>query len=167
MIAERPSAAVLEEWVRRSWDHRPPFTYEALVEMWHDEQRSRAKARETDWRSQQLDELGRRVAALERILGPHGKRLTDDLVAGIGEALGKIRVQDRERILGEVERRGYCTYRGVWSPEATYPIGSLVTCKGAAWAALGDVPKGVRPGSDPAWQLAVKSGEAGKGTVAA
>jgi hypothetical protein len=138
---------------------------DALDERWRAEDAAWREA--ADWRTQQVRDLTQRVAALERVLGPGGKRLIDDLVAGIGTALGKIRAQDRESILGEIERRGYCTYRGVWSPEATYPIGSLVTCKGATWAALSDVPKGVRPGSDPAWQLAVKSGEASRGTVAA
>jgi hypothetical protein len=130
--------------------------------MWREEQVARAREREKDWRSQQLDDLRRRVAALEAVLGPGGKHLIGGIAEGFGAVLGKARVAERERVLAEVEKRGYCAYRGVWSPEATYPLGSLVTCKGSAWAALGEVPKGIRPGSDPVWQLAVKSGEGSK-----
>jgi hypothetical protein len=166
MTAERPSPAVLEEWVRRSWDHRPPFTYECLIEMWRAEQASRAKARETDWRSQQIDELRRRVATLERILGPRGKRLTDDIAAGVGAALGKARTQDRERVLAEVEKRGYCTYGGVWDESTAYARGALVTHGGSAWVALTTAEKGLRPGKAPAWRLAVK-GESSRGPTAA
>jgi hypothetical protein len=167
MTAERPSPAVLEEWVTRSWDHRPPFTYECLVEMWQEEQASRAKAREADWRSQQLDELRRRVAALERALGPGGRRLADDLIAGIGGALGKIRAQDRERLLAEVERRGFVTYGGVWDEATEYPRGALVTHGGAAWVALTPAEKGLRPGKAPAWRLAVKGESSSRGPTAA
>jgi hypothetical protein len=131
MTADRPSPAVLEEWIARSWDRRPPFTYECLVEMWREEQRTRAKARERDYRAQQLEELRRRVAALERILGPRGRRLTDDLIDGIGQALGKIRAQDRERLLAEIEGRGYLSHKGVWDSDQAYPAGAVVTDHGS------------------------------------
>jgi hypothetical protein len=165
MTAERPSPAVIEEWVARSWDRRPPFTYEALVEMWREEQASRAKAHEKDYRSKQLDELRRRVGQLEALLGPHGKRLVDELAKGFGQALGQSRTRERKRLLAEVEKRGFVTYGGVWDESTDYARGALVTHGGSAWVALTPAEKGLRPGKAPAWRLAVK-GESGKAPVA-
>ena len=156
MTTERPSHEALEAWIKRSWDHRPPFTYEVLVEMWQAEQASRAKARETDWREKKLDELGRRVTALERILGPGGKRLIEDIATGVGAALGKSRAQERGRILGEVEARGYVSYRGTWDEGVGYEKGAMVSCGGAGWISVAPVEKGARPGRAAEWRLAVK-----------
>jgi hypothetical protein len=137
---------------------------DALEERWQAEDRAWREA--ADWRTQQVRDLTNRVAQLEKILGPRGRRLADDLIAGIGEALGKIRVQDRERILGEVEKRGCVTYGGVWDETTEYPRGALVTHGGSAWVALTPVEKGLKPGKAPAWRLAVK-GESSRGTVVA
>jgi hypothetical protein len=163
MSVDRPSAQALEEWIAKSWDRRPPFSYDCLVEMWKDEQVARAREREKDWRSKQLDELRQRVAQLERILGPRGKRLTGDLIAGIGKALAEIREQDRARILGEIEARGFVTYGGVWDETVEYPRGALVTHGGSAWVALTPAEKGLKPGKAPAWRLAVKGESGSKG----
>ena len=38
-----------------------------------------------------------------------------------------MRKEDRERILGEVERRGFVTYGGVWDEGTDYARGALVT----------------------------------------
>jgi hypothetical protein len=160
-----PSPEVLEEWITRSWDRRPPFTHEALVEMWREEQASRAKAHETDYRARQLDELRRRVAAIEALLGPGCKRLIGDIAKGFGQALGQSRTRERERLLAEVEKRGFVTYSGVWDEATDYARGTLVTHGGSAWVALTPAEKGLRPGKAPAWRLAVK-GESGKAPVA-
>jgi hypothetical protein len=168
MTAERPSPAVLEDWIAKSWDRRPPFTYEALVAMWREEQAARAEAHEKDYRARQLDELRQRVAALERVLGPHGKSLIGDIAEGFGAVLGKARAAERERILAEVdkrfEERAPLSYAGVWSEGVAYRKGSMVTHAGSAWIALAGVEPGAKPGRAPEWRLAVKSAES-KGTV--
>jgi hypothetical protein len=150
---------------RAHWDRRPPFRHDVFVEMYLDEQAARAKREAEDWRTHEVVELRRRVAQLEKILGPRGRRLAGDLIAGIGEALGKIRVQDRERLLGEIDSRGYCRYVGTWDEGADYNRGAMVTCAGSTWIATGPCAKGVRPGRAAEWRLAVKGGEASKGPV--
>jgi hypothetical protein len=166
MTAERPSPDVLEEWIARSWDQRPPFTYECLIEMWQAEQESRAKAHETDYRSKQLDELGRRVAAIERLLGPGCKRLIGDMAKGFGEALAKARVAERERLLAEVEARGYLSHKGIWDSGQAYPAGAVVTDHGSVWCAVTRCEAGERPSRAPGWRLMAK-GDAGKAPVVA
>jgi hypothetical protein len=166
-----PSPEVLEEWITRSWDRRPPFTHEALVEMWREEQASRAKAHETDWRSRQLEELRRRVAALEAVLGSGGRKLIDELAKATGDVLGRARQLERERLLAEVdkrlEERAPLSYAGVWSESAAYRKGAMVTHAGSAWIAVGGVEPGSKPGRAPEWRLAVKSAEGSKGIVTA
>jgi hypothetical protein len=166
MTTDRPSPAVLEEWIARSWDRRPPFTYECLIEMWQEEQASRAKRETEDWRTKEVVELRQRVAALERALGPGGRRLTDDLIAGIGQALGKIRAQDRERLLAEIEQRGFARYCGTFDETVEYSRGAMVTHAGSTWVATGPVTKGARPGRAAEWRLTAK-GDANKPPVVA
>jgi hypothetical protein len=119
-----------------------------------------------DARARELKALQARVAVLENVLGDGGRSLARLIIDATAEALGNVLVQTKGEIMAQVERQGFLVYRNIWSPEAEYPHGSLVTCKGAGWVALGAVPKGIRPGSDPVWQLAVK-GETGKGPAVA
>jgi hypothetical protein len=155
---------VLEEWVVRSWDRRPPFTHEALVEMWREEQASRAKAHETDHRARQLDEVRRRVAAIEALLGPGCKRLIGDIAKGFGQALGQSRTRERERLLAEIEKRGYLSHKGTWDSSQAYPAGAVVTDHGSVWCAVTRCEAGERPSRAPSWRLMAK-GDAGKAPV--
>jgi hypothetical protein len=116
-----------------------------------------------DYRVKEVAALHQRVAVLERLLGPGGRRLAEVT----GDALRRIRTEDRALLLGEVERRGYVTYAGVWDEGTDYVRGAMVTHGGSAWVALTPAEKGLRPGKAPVWRLAVKSGEAGKAPVVA
>ena len=51
-------------------------------------------------------------------------------------------------------------YRGVWSEGEQYQPGNFVTHSGSIWHA--NEPTTTRPGSGPAWQLAVKKGKDGR-----
>lgn len=51
-------------------------------------------------------------------------------------------------------------YCGVYSPDATYNAGDLVTYNGSMWHA-NDASGTQRPGDGPAWTLAVKNGKGG------
>jgi hypothetical protein len=117
-----------------------------------------------DLRTREVVELRSRIAVLERVLGPGGRRLGGDLAKGFGDALRKIRQADRAAILGELEQRGFVTYGGVWDENSTYARGALVTHAGSAWVALTPAEKGLRPGKAPAWRLCIKSGD-GKGPL--
>jgi len=119
-----------------------------------------------DYRIKEVADLRARVAKLEKILGRSGENLINGISKAAGIAIRNVRAEDRERILGEIEDRGYVTYAGTWDETAEYPRGSLVTHAGGAWVALTPVEKGLRPGKAPAWRLAVK-GESGKGPTIA
>jgi hypothetical protein len=135
-----------------------------LVKQWSSEDAAALDAE--DWRTREVAELRQRVAALERLLGPGGRRLAGGITRATGDALREIREQDREHLLGELEKRGFVTYGGVWDEAAEYPRGALVTHGGSVWVALTPAEKGLRPGKAPAWRLAVK-GESGKGPTIA
>jgi hypothetical protein len=125
-----------------------------LVKQWSSEDAAALDAE--DWRTREVAELRQRVAALERLLGPGGRRLAGGITRATGDALREIRTQDRTHILGEVERRGYLSYGGVWDEAATYQRGALVTYGGSAWVALTPAEKGLSPGRAPTWRLAIK-----------
>ncbi|MCE3248554.1 MAG: hypothetical protein K0R41_2379 [Geminicoccaceae bacterium] len=135
-----------------------------LQERWQREDAAALNAQ--DYRVKEVADLQARVARLERLLGPGGKRLAGGLAKATGDALRRIRTEERERILGEVEKRGYVSYRGTWDEGADYARGAMVTCAGSTWIAVGPIDKGERPGRGASWRLAVK-GESGKGPTIA
>jgi hypothetical protein len=154
----RPSIAVLEAWIEANWPHgRPPWAYEVFKEAYIEEQRHRAVERTRDWRAREVAELRARVAKLERILGQNGKNLIDGISKAAGTVIRNVRAEDRERLLGEIESRGYVMYAGIWDEGVEYARGSMVSCAGSVWVALTPIEKGLRPGKAPAWRLAVKS----------
>lgn len=79
------------------------------------------------WRIEKLDEIDRRLAALE---------------------------EQQKSVRG-------LSYRGVWSEQEEYGVGDFVTDRGSVWAAK-SASKGMRPGSNESWQLAVKAGRRGR-----
>jgi hypothetical protein len=110
-----------------------------------------------DYRVKEVTELRARVAKLEKILGRGGENLINGISKAAGTVLRRLRAEERERILGEIEARGYVTYGGVWDEGSPYTKGSLVTHAGGAWVAVAPVAKGERPGKGPSWKLAVKA----------
>jgi hypothetical protein len=130
------------------------FDVARLQERWQSEDAATLAAE--DYRVKEVAALHQRVAALERLLGPGGRRLAGGITRATGDALREIRTQDRTHILGEVERRGYLSYGGVWDEAATYQRGALVTYGGSAWVALTPAEKGLSPGRAPTWRLAIK-----------
>jgi hypothetical protein len=125
-----------------------------LVKRWSSEDAAALDAE--DWRTREVAELRQRVAALERLLGPGGKRLIGELAKATGDALRLVRQEERAHTAAELERRGYMAYRGTWDESAAYDRGSMVTHGGSVWVALTPTEKGLRPGKAPAWRLAVK-----------
>jgi hypothetical protein len=107
------------------------------------------------------DLLGR-ITKVESVLGPGGLGMCDAITKGMGKVLRQAREQDRKEIMdriAEVETKQLRFY-GVHEPGRSYAANSMVVKKGGLWIAL--TATGTVPGSDDTWQLAVKSGEAGK-----
>jgi hypothetical protein len=136
------------------------FDVARLQERWQRENAAAADA--ADYRTKEVAALRQRVAAIERIIGPNGKRLVQCVAAATGDALRQVRLEERAHAAAELEKRGFVSYHGVWDEAAEYPRGALVTQGGSAWVALTPAEKGLRPGKAPAWRLAVK-GLDGKG----
>ena len=160
-----PTEAELDRWIAEGWDRPPVLARSVLREMYLDE-KARDVARDAaDWRTKEMVDLRRRVSQLEAVLGRDGRKLVDELAKGFGAAIAQSRIRERERMLAEVEARGYVTYCGVYDEATDYARGALVTHGGSAWVALTPAEKGLRPGKAPVWRLAVK-GESSRGTVA-
>jgi hypothetical protein len=64
-----------------------------------------------------------------------------------------------EARLETLEQRPAVVYRGVWRSGEQYAEASIVTDNGSLWIAR-EESRGVRPGSNAAWQLIVKKGGA-------
>ena len=81
-----------------------------------------------------------------------------DLDLVVDELLGVIKgLSDR---LTEMETKGV-RFRGVHQRANQYRRGDQVTYRSSLWAALGDVPEGCLPGTNPDyWQLAAKGANA-------
>ena len=80
--------------------------------------------------------------------------------AAIGRALGGMRKDLAESLgarLDAVEARSAVRYRGIWASDQTYDAHDLVTCRGGGWIAQAGMAPGVRPGSESAWRLCIKS----------
>jgi hypothetical protein len=135
-----------------------------LVQKWSREDAAAADAQ--DWRTREVAELRQRVAALERIIGPNGKRLVRGVAAATGDALAQIRIEERAHAAAELERRGFVSYRGTFDEGVAYERGSMVTHAGSTWIAVGPVEKGERPGRGASWRLASK-GESSRAPGAA
>lgn len=67
------------------------------------------------------------------------------------------RVKRLESRLAEAESKSLTNYRGVWRANEVYPKGVFVTHRGSLWHAESTTDE--KPGTSPAWRLAVKSGE--------
>jgi hypothetical protein len=131
-----------------------------LQRKWQAEDRAIAEA--ADYRSRQVDELHARVAQLERALGPDGRSLVDALAPGLADAVGKVVGTQRRELdakIAEIENR-QLRFMGVHEAGRAYKANSLTIKKGGLWIALVDTV--TPPGTSADWQLAVKSGEAGK-----
>jgi hypothetical protein len=101
-----------------------------------------------DYRVKEVAALHQRVAALERLIG--------GLTKATGDALRRIRTEGRAHILGEVEKRGYLSHKGVWASDQAYPAGAVVTDHGSVWCAVTRCEPGERPARAPAWRLMAK-----------
>jgi hypothetical protein len=123
----------------------------ALDEKWRieDDAAEQAAKAAADWRDAEVRELRARVRRLEHFIEAPDDGLVELLAMTIGHA--------RKDILGQIEGRNLMAYKGVWSADTEYPVGSFVTDAGGGWVAVGPVEKGSRPGRGPAWKLAVKS----------
>jgi hypothetical protein len=125
-----------------------------LQTKWQREDAAAADAE--DYRTKEVVDLRQRVAALERLLGPNGRTLISGFAKATGDAIGRVRLEERAHTAAELERRAFMRYGGVWDEAAEYPRGALVTHAGSAWVALTPAEKGLRPGKAPAWRLAIK-----------
>jgi hypothetical protein len=108
--------------------------------------------------SAELQALHRRVARIERFVGPEG-----DLERLIGMAIGDAEVRLGQQITG-LERQltaieeTRLRFMGVHEPGRRYSRGVLVVRNGSLWHCNGDTSE--TPGRSGDWQLAVKQGEA-------
>jgi hypothetical protein len=108
--------------------------------------------------NRELDDLRRRVAALERRVSDSGT-----LIQGVGNAMGRQRKQIRENEIAEIERRvaelerSRVKYHGVHEHGVLYPEGSMVTRAGSLWYATKETREAPGEGAT-AWTLAVKRG---------
>jgi hypothetical protein len=66
-----------------------------------------------------------------------------------------------DRAVGAIKASMVMTYRGVWRATDEYHEGNFVTDGGSIWAAK-VTSRGIKPGSNGCWQLAVKRGSDGK-----
>jgi hypothetical protein len=96
----------------------------------------------------------RRAAAVEARLS-----YLEDVVENQVGRLVELAVGTLRQEIAAVEAKQLRFY-GVHEPGRSYAPNSMVVKKGGLWIAL--TSTGTVPGSDDSWQLAVKSGEAGR-----
>lgn len=107
--------------------------------------------------------LHKRLARIEKTLGPGGKTLLDAIAKGFGSAtcqrLEELHDVLTKRIADLEARPSGLRYEGVWSSEREYPVGSLVTHGGAGYIAIAPAIKNEKPGTGSSWRLAIKGDE--------
>lgn len=84
---------------------------------------------------------------------------TDAFADGAREYIDQ-RMAVLEARLAALEAVPTLRYVGVWDATKAYAAGSVTTHDGSAWISKADIA-GVRPGTHPDWQLAVKKGRDG------
>jgi len=94
--------------------------------------------------------LHRRLAALEKLLGPKGRKWTAHWVKVLGDVI-------RLYVGEQLEQRGLLSYKGVWDQGQVYKTGSLITHSGSAWIAVAPCAAGEQPGKAAGWRLAIKA----------
>lgn len=99
----------------------------------------------------EVAQLRKRVAKLERMLGPNCQKVFDAMAHAVGKALPKY-LED------QFSKRLVLRDTGVWRPDREYQPGDLVSRGGSGWIAQ-TKSIGEHPGSDPTcWRLAIKRG---------
>lgn len=73
------------------------------------------------------------------------------------------RLAELEKTAAELKAQPTLRYIGTWQP-ASYKHGTAATWAGSLWVAMRDTTS--KPGTDDAWQLAVKRGRDGKDATA-
>lgn len=167
----RGNGSTLDDWIEQSWpDGAPPWTRDAFADLYREEQRQAAAEKRQTLEAQKIARLERenanlhkRLARLERLVGPGGKTLVNTIAKGFGPAVRQ-RLEElhglmEPRIADLESRPSGLQYEGVWSAEREYPAGSLVTHSGAGYVAIAVATKGEKPGTGGNWRLAVKSDE--------
>jgi hypothetical protein len=104
------------------------------------------------------DDLRRRVAKLERVLGRDGEKLLGVVAEAVGVVIAEERAETRRRF-AEVEA-ARLKFMGVHEPGRWYSPGNLAVRGGSLWHCNADTRD--TPGTSKAWQLAVKNGEVKK-----
>lgn len=156
-MARGNGLAHLDAWIERSWpDGAPPWTRDAFADLYREEQRQAAAERRERLEVQRIkrleqdnQELRRRLAVLEQLLGPGGRTLGKTITGAVADSLPQ--VIDRH-----LECRRTMVDRGIWSAEETYRPGHCVTHAGAHWVATDPASPGQRPGKGAPWRLAAK-----------
>ncbi|WP_461326276.1 hypothetical protein [Bradyrhizobium diazoefficiens] len=78
------------------------------------------------------------------------------LAPTIGEFVERVTAPLRARVL-ELEKGGGIRYEGVWQAARSYSRGAWVTFDGGVFHCNADSTR-EKPGTGPAWTLAIKSG---------
>lgn len=94
------------------------------------------------------------LAAWEKVAEALGDKFTQ-----AAEAHNRLleRVKRLEAELSEARAKSLTNYEGVWRDNNLYQRGVFVTHRGSLWHAESTTDE--KPGTSPAWRLAVKSGE--------
>ena len=120
--------------------------------------KAKAKAAKEAAKNDRLSQLERRMAAVEKALGPHGHSLIDVITEALGASLAKYVPQ---AVRSEINRQCCMKFQGVWSQETEFQRGDVVTDANSLWCAIVE-SKAQRPGSgSTAWRLIAKAGSAG------
>jgi hypothetical protein len=111
--------------------------------------------------------LGRRVKALEFLVGFKDKPCSGVIGDAVGLAMATLRKELREefdkkfepRIEALEQRPTGLQWKGTWSPGIAYPGSAVVIENGTAWVALEPTCPGEKPGAGGQWRLMLKSDE--------
>jgi hypothetical protein len=152
-MAHNPAAFRLDIQAARTREFEAAQTaaeVKALDERWRIEDQAVERAQSAQAR--QAADHERRLVYVEEVLEEQVPKLLELVI-------GTLRKE-----MAEVEAKQLKFY-GVHEPGRSYAPNSMVVKKGGLWIAL--TATGTVPGSDDSWQLAVKSGEAGKAPAVA
>ena len=99
----------------------------------------------------ELQDANARIARLERVLlSQDGKRLSENIIKSIGDAIGRVAADVRKDIP---------KFMGVFAPGSVYRRNALVVRSGGLWICLAADGTTTAPGTSNDWQLCVKSAQ--------
>jgi hypothetical protein len=147
-MAHAPRAFDIDLQNRRAREYETTTSRAELDQLearWRAEDRAVEQAQ--SWQARQAADHERRLVYVEEVIEEQVPKLLELVI-------GTLRKE-----IGEVEAKQLRFY-GVHEAGRSYAANSMVVKRGGLWVAL--TATGTVPGTDDSWQLAVKSGEAGK-----